>query len=203
MSTARLQYSVTQFMSWVTRTTALAASTISMTRAFDFARNVGVAGREDLVEQQDVRVDRGRDGEAEPRAHARRIGLERRVDELAELGVLDDRRQELAGHRVVEAEERPAEQDVVAARSAPGRSRRRGSAGPDTWPRTSTAPSDGRMIPARTWSSVLLPAPFGPMTASDSPCCTRRTTWRSAQNWLDVAAPEHLAERAADRRLAA
>ena len=38
MSIARLQYSVTQFMSWVTRTTALAADTISMTRAFDFAR---------------------------------------------------------------------------------------------------------------------------------------------------------------------
>ena len=25
------------------------------------------------------------------------------------------------------------------------------------------------MIPASTWSSVLLPAPLGPMTASDSP----------------------------------
>ena len=38
MSTARLQYSVTQLMSWVTRTTALAARTISMTRALDLAR---------------------------------------------------------------------------------------------------------------------------------------------------------------------
>ena len=35
----------------------------------------------------------------------------------------------------------------------------------DTWPWTSTVPSDGGMIPARTWRSVLLPAPFGPMTA--------------------------------------
>ena len=40
MSTARLQYSVTQFMSWVTSTTALAADTISMTRVLDFARKL-------------------------------------------------------------------------------------------------------------------------------------------------------------------
>ena len=50
----------------------------------------------------------------EPRPHPRRIGLQRRIDEVAEFRVFDDRRQEVAGHRVVEAEERPAEQDVVA-----------------------------------------------------------------------------------------
>jgi hypothetical protein len=53
---------------------------------------------------------------------------------------------------------------------------------PDTWPRTSTAPSVGRMIPASTWRSVLFPAPLGPMTASDSPWTMRKLTWRSAQN---------------------
>ena len=37
------------------------------------------------------------------------------------------------------------------------------------WPSTSTTPSDGVRIPASTWSSVLLPAPLGPMTPSDSP----------------------------------
>ena len=42
-------------------------------------------------------------------------------------------------------------------------------------------PSVGRMIPARTWRNVLLPAPFGPMTASDSPWLTWTLTWRSAQ----------------------
>ena len=40
MRIARLQYSTTQLMSWVTRTTALAAPTISITRAFDFSRKV-------------------------------------------------------------------------------------------------------------------------------------------------------------------
>ena len=114
MRIARLQYSVTQFMSWVTSTTALAADDDLDDPRLRLRPEVGVAGGEHLVEQQDVRVDRGRDGEAEPGAHPRRVGLERRVDEVAELGVLDDRRQELAGHRVVEPEERAAEQDVVA-----------------------------------------------------------------------------------------
>ena len=50
------------------------------------------------------------------------------------------------------------------------------------WPRTSTLPSEGMMIPARVWSSVLLPAPFGPMTASDSPRTSRNVTFWSAQN---------------------
>ena len=54
---------------------------------------------------------------------------------------------------------------------------------------TSTTPSDGLMIPARTWRSVLLPAPLGPMTASDSPRWTCRSTWRSAQNFCALPFP--------------
>ena len=75
---------------------------------------VGIAGGENLVEQQDVGVDRGRDREAEPCAHARRVGLDRRVDELAEIGVRDDRRHQFAHDLVVEAKEGAGEQDVVA-----------------------------------------------------------------------------------------
>ena len=40
ISIARLQYSRTQSMSWVTSTTALADRTSSMTRALDFARKL-------------------------------------------------------------------------------------------------------------------------------------------------------------------
>ncbi len=39
ISIARLQYSVTQFMSWVTSTIALASRTSSPTRCLDFSRN--------------------------------------------------------------------------------------------------------------------------------------------------------------------
>src|SRR6185503_7013279 len=55
----------------------------------------------------------GRDREAEAGAHARAVGLDRRVDELAEVGELDDRRQQLLDPAVLQAEERPAEQDVL------------------------------------------------------------------------------------------
>ena len=182
-SMARLQYSVTQAMSWVTRTTALAALDELDDPRLRLRPERRVAGREDLVEQQDVRVDRGRDREPEPRPHPRRVRLQRRIDELAEVGEFDDRRAAARASPVVEAQERAAEQDVVAAGQLLVEAGAQGQQA-DTWPRTSTAPSDGRMIPARTWSRVLLPAPFGPMTASDSPWASWSDTWRSAQNVL-------------------
>ena len=57
------------------------------------------------------------------------------------------------------------------------------------------------MIPARTWRSVLLPAPFGPMTASDSPRLHVQLEVTERPELLDLAPPEHLADRAADGRL--
>ncbi len=48
-------------------------------------------------------------------------------------------------------------------------------------PLTSTTPSDGVMIPASTNRRVLLPAPLGPMTPTDSPRCTMKLALRSAQ----------------------
>ena len=49
-----------------------------------------VADREHLVDQQHLGLDVGGDGEAEPHEHARRVVLDRRVDELLEPGELDD-----------------------------------------------------------------------------------------------------------------
>ena len=72
-----------------------------------------VAGGEHLVEQQDVRVDRGGDREAQAGPHAGRIGLDRRVDERADVGELDDARRDLAHERRVEAEEGAGQADVV------------------------------------------------------------------------------------------
>ena len=53
---------------------------------------VGVADGEDLVEQQDVRIEVRRDRKAQPHVHARRVVLDRHVDEVLEPGVLDDAR---------------------------------------------------------------------------------------------------------------
>ena len=55
-----------------------------------FFLEVLVADRENLVEKQDLRVDGGRDGKSEPGDHSRRVGSDRVVDELLELGELDD-----------------------------------------------------------------------------------------------------------------
>ena len=52
---------------------------------------VGVADREDLVEQQDVGIEVGGNREPQPHVHARRVVLERHVDEVLEARVLDDR----------------------------------------------------------------------------------------------------------------
>ena len=53
-------------------------------------REALVADGEHLVDEQHVGIDVDRHGKAEPHVHARRVGLDRRVDELLELGELDD-----------------------------------------------------------------------------------------------------------------
>ena len=53
-------------------------------------REAFVADGEHLVDQQHVGIDVDRDGEAEAHVHAGRVGLHRRVDELPQLGELDD-----------------------------------------------------------------------------------------------------------------
>ena len=49
-----------------------------------------VADGEHLVDEEHVRIDVNRDGEAEPHVHPGRVGLDRRVDELLQLGEVDD-----------------------------------------------------------------------------------------------------------------
>ena len=60
------------------------------------------------------------------------------------------------------------------------------------WPSTSTDALGRLMIPASTWRSVLLPAPFGPMTASDSPWTSRNVTSRRAQKSVGRLAAEEV-----------
>ena len=95
ISIARLQYSVTQFMSWVTRTIALASSHQLSDALLGLLAEGGVPGGQDLVQEQDVRLHRRRDREPETGAHARRVGLDGRVDEVAEVRVGHDPRQPL------------------------------------------------------------------------------------------------------------
>ena len=53
-------------------------------------REALVADGEHFVDQQQVGIDVNGDGKPQPHVHAGRVGLDRRVDEVLELGELDD-----------------------------------------------------------------------------------------------------------------
>ena len=75
---------------------------------------IGVADREDLVEQQDVGIEVRRDGEAQPHVHARRVVLDRHVDEVGEPGILDDRIVDALDLRPRQPVDRGVEKQVLA-----------------------------------------------------------------------------------------
>ena len=72
-----------------------------------------VADRQHLVDQQHVGFDVRRDGEAEPDEHARRVVLDRRVDELGEAGELDDVVEAGGDLLLRQSEDRTVEEDVL------------------------------------------------------------------------------------------
>ena len=73
-----------------------------------------VAHRQHLVDEQHVRVDMDRDREAEAHVHAGRVGLDGRVDELADLGELDDLVEALGDLPLRQAEHDAVDEDVLA-----------------------------------------------------------------------------------------
>ena len=75
-----------------------------------------VADRERLVHEEDVGLDVGGDGKGQPRRHAGRIGPDRRVDELRQLGPGDDAGQSPAHLFPRKPKERSLEQDVLYSR---------------------------------------------------------------------------------------
>ena len=74
-----------------------------------------VAHRQDLVDHQDVGVDVDGHGEAQPHVHARRVELDRAVDELLELGEVDDGVEDPVDLPLGHAEQRAVQVDVLPA----------------------------------------------------------------------------------------
>ena len=74
-----------------------------------------VADGEHLVDEQDVGLDVDRHGEAQTDVHARRVVLHLVVDELLELGELDDLVEALADLPARQPEQRAVQVDVVPA----------------------------------------------------------------------------------------
>ena len=50
-----------------------------------------------------------------------------------------------------------------------------------SWPATVAVPASGRSRVARMRTIVVLPAPFGPSSASTEPVSTARSTWSSTR----------------------
>ena len=74
-----------------------------------------VADRQHFVDEQHVGIDVNRHGEPEPHVHARRVGLHRGVDELAQLGKIDNLVEALLNLPLRQAEHDAVDEDVLAA----------------------------------------------------------------------------------------
>ena len=80
------------------------------------ALEVGVADREHLVDEQDLRLEVRGDREREPHVHAARVALDGRVDEALDPRELDDLVELRLDLAPAHAENRAVEEDVLAAR---------------------------------------------------------------------------------------
>ena len=131
-----------------------------------------VADGEHFVDEQHVGIDVDRDRETQPHVHARRVGLHRRVDEVAQLGELDDLVEAPGDLPLGQAEHDAVDEDVLAAGDL------RVEAGAELDQRRDPAVDRDRAVvglvmPATSLSSVLLPEPLRPMTPSVRPLGTR------------------------------
>ncbi len=74
-----------------------------------------VTNGEHLIDDQHVRVGKDRDGEAQPHEHARRVELHWRVEEVPQLGEVDDLVESGIQLGAIEPDDYPVEVDVLAA----------------------------------------------------------------------------------------
>ena len=143
-----------------------------------------VPHREHLVGEEDVGVDVDGDREAEPGVHARGVVADRGVEELADVGELDDRRRTCAGSRPRSCPRIAALRKMFSRPVSCGWKPAPVAIRPAIRPRVSTVPPSGRITPLISLSSVLLPEPLRPIRPIDSPCSTVKETSSRAMKVL-------------------
>ena len=74
-----------------------------------------VTDRQHLVDQQQVGIDVDGDGKAEPHVHAGRVGLDRSIDEVLELGEFDNLVEAVGDFALGQAEHDAVDEYVLAA----------------------------------------------------------------------------------------
>ena len=77
-------------MLWETKSTVRPGAAEVLHPAEALLLELGVADGEHLVDEQDLRLEVRGDREREPHVHPARVALHGRVDELLDLGELDD-----------------------------------------------------------------------------------------------------------------
>ena len=129
---------------------------------------LGVADREHLVDEEDLGLQMGGDREREPHAHAARVALDRRVEELStpeNSTIWSSLRVDLARFIPrIDPFRKMFSRPVSSGLKPVPTSRRL-----PTRPRIIARPLVGVVIRVSTLSSVDLPAPFRPITPTASP----------------------------------
>ena len=167
-------------MLWLTNSTVRPRFGRLLHLAQALALKLGVADRQHLVDDQDLRLQVRGHRERQPHVHAARVALDRRVDEPLDPGELDDLVELRLDLAPAHAEDRAVEEDVLAARSARGESRCRPRAASRRARASTIRPSVGAVIRESIFSSVLLPAPLRPIRPTTSPRSISSDTSRSA-----------------------
>ena len=151
-----------------------------------FPLKVLVTDGEDLVEEENVRLEERGDRKPEPHRHAARVGADRPVDRVLDFGERDDLVEALANLGATQTLDRPVQVDVLATAEVRVEARPELEQGADP-PSTCTVPVVGLMIPASTRSSVDLPEPLRPIKPTASPGAISAETSRKAQtSWPPV-----------------
>ena len=139
-----------------------------------------VADREHLVDQEHIGIDVDRDREPEADVHARRVVLDRCVDEAPDAGERDDLVEPLIHLRFDKPRIAPLRYTLSRPESS-GWNPAPSSSSAEIFPRVVIVPASGLRILAMHFSSVLLPEPFSPMRPSVTPSGTSKLTSSKAR----------------------
>ena len=136
--------------------------------------------RQNLVDEQDLGLEVRGDGEGEAHVHAARVALHRRVDEALDPGEVDDLVEARARSRAASCPRIAPFRKMFSRPVSSGWKPVPTSSSVPTRPCSSMRPVGRLVIRASTFSSVLLPAPFGPMMPTDLALPRSRTRRRAA-----------------------
>jgi hypothetical protein len=144
-----------------------------------------------------------RDREPQSHVHAGRVRLDRLVDEVRELGKLDDLVEACSISRFDSPQHDSVDEDVFAAENFRDGNPAPSSMSAEIRPRTVTVPLVGFVMPATSFSAVLLPDPLRPTSPKVLPTGTLKRKigeCRERLRRLELSENTAMRQRALERR---